>query len=248
MSDEQPEEKENINIELECGNPEPLTRRLGWQDLVIVSIGVIFIYGVLGVLTFWVSGWWPHEQALLYLNGFGTQAAFILLIVSLMKFRRWKLADFGWKSIKIGSVWRRIISLYALSWLINLVYALTIYQFGITPPQTDVYSKLLEHVTPLTLLLNVFLAGVLAPMIEETLFRGIIFGSLQTYFGMWTSIVISSLLFSGLHLQVIGFVPRFALGIILGYLYTSNRSLYPSMAFHSLNNLVATLMLAGISK
>lgn len=222
-------------------------RRLNWLDLIIIITGIILIYVVLGLLTFWVSGWWPHEHALLYLNGFGTQFSFILLIGSFIKLRGWTLADLGWKPVKMRKVWSRIISLYAFTWLINLVYALVVYQFGITPPQTDVYSELLSNITPLTLFLNILLAGVLAPMVEETLFRGIIFSSLRSYFGLWTAAVISAVLFSGLHMQAIGFIPRFALGIILAYLYSGNRSLYPSMVFHSLNNVVATILMAGIS-
>ncbi|MHB1652290.1 MAG: CPBP family intramembrane glutamic endopeptidase [Desulfitobacteriaceae bacterium] len=223
-------------------------RRLSWSDLGIVFLGIIFVYGFLGLLTFWASSRWPHEQALLYANGFATQLAFILLIWSLKKARHWTLGDFGWKPIKMRSIWRSIFSLYALTWLANLVYALIVYRYGITPSQTDVYSQLFGHVTPLTLLLNVLLAGVLAPMVEETLFRGIIFGSLQSYFGKWTAATLSALLFSGLHLQAIGFIPRFVLGMVLAHLYFKNKSIYPSMAFHSLNNLVATLLAVGISQ
>jgi len=91
------------------------------------------------------------------------------------------------------------------------------------------------------------LAGVLAPFVEETLFRGIIFGSLQTYLGKWTAAVISAAIFSGLHLQVYGFFPRFILGIALVYLYDKSKSLYPSVALHALNNIIATLLAAGLS-
>ena len=89
------------------------------------------------------------------------------------------------------------------------------------------------------------LAGVLAPLIEETLFRGLIFGSLRKYCGKWTAAVISAAIFSGLHFQLYGFIPRFILGIALVYLFDKYKSLYPSMRLHSLNNIIATLLAAS---
>lgn len=222
-------------------------RRLSWRDLSIVILGIILIYAVLGTLTFWLSARWKNEQALIYANGFATQASFVLLIWVLKTARHWTWADFGWRPVAIRPLLGHIVRLYLLAWLINIAYAAVVYRYGITFPKTDVYTKLLSHVSALTLLLNVILAGVLAPMVEETLFRGIIFGSVKSYFGKWTAAVLSAALFSGLHLQAIGFIPRFILGLILAHLYSENHSLYPSMAFHSLNNIVATLLMAGIT-
>lgn len=222
-------------------------RRLSWRDLSIVILGIVIIYVVLGMLTLWLSVRWKDEQTLIYANGFATQVSFILLVWVLKTVRHWTWADFGWRSVAIRPLLGRIVRLYLLAWLVNIAYAIVVYRYGVTLPKTDVYTKLLSHVTGVTLLLNVVLAGVMAPMIEETLFRGIIFGSLQSYFGKWTAAVLSAALFSGLHFQAIGFIPRFVLGIILAHLYSENHSLYPSMAFHSLNNVVATLLMAGIT-
>lgn len=123
--------------------------------------------------------------------------------------------------------------------IINLLYGIFLYQKGFTPPETDVYTKLMGNATLITFILNLVLAGILAPILEETLFRGIIFGSLQTYFGKWTSAAISAVIFSGLHFQAYGFFPRFVLGMVLAHLYSKHKSLYPPIAMHALNNIVA---------
>jgi len=138
------------------------------------------------------------------------------------------------------------LGLYAITWVVNICYALALYNYGFTPPETDVYSKLLGQVTWYTLILNLILAGILAPIVEETLFRGVIFGSLQAYFGKWTAAVLSAVVFSTLHFQAYGFFPRFVLGMVLVYLYDKYKSLYPSVALHALNNIVATLIAARL--
>ncbi|HWQ43142.1 MAG TPA: type II CAAX endopeptidase family protein [Desulfosporosinus sp.] len=222
-------------------------RNLSWKDLAIILGGIVGIYVILSFGTFKLMELWPHERALMYLNAFITQLSFLFLIWSLKKIRHWEWVDFGWQAVPVSKLLKTVIGLYALTWVINISYALVLYQHGLTPPTTDVYTKLLGQTTWYTLILNLLLAGVLAPLVEETLFRGIIFGSLQAYFGKWTAAVFSAAIFSGLHLQVYGFFPRFILGMALVYLYDKYKSLYPSVALHSFNNIVATLIAAGLS-
>lgn len=222
-------------------------RNLDWVDLAMILGGIVFIYIVLAYGTFRIMGWWPHERFLMYLNAFMTQLSFIVLIWALKKIRHWEWTDFGWQVVSLKKILTKVLGLYAITWVINISYALVLFNYGLTPPSTDVYSKLLGQTTWYTLILNLLLAGVLAPLVEETLFRGIVFGGLQAYFGKWTAAVISAVIFSGLHLQAYGFFPRFILGIALVYLYNKFRSLYPSVALHSLNNIVATLIAARLS-
>lgn len=224
-----------------------LKRNLGWEDLVWILGGIVVIYALLAYGTFRIMGWWPHERVLMYSNAFMTQLSFVLLIWTLKKIRHWKWADFGWQAMSLREMLPKVLGLYAIAWVINISYALVLYKYGLTPPSTDVYTKLLGQATWYTLILNLLLAGVLAPLVEETLFRGIIFGGLQAYFGKWTAAVISAAIFSGLHLQVYGLFPRFILGIALVYLYDKYKSLYPSVALHALNNIVATLLAASLS-
>ncbi|SPF45095.1 CAAX amino terminal protease family protein [Candidatus Desulfosporosinus infrequens] len=225
-----------------------MKRNLSWVDLILILGGIVGVYILLAYGTFRIMALWPHERALMYLNAFITQLSFGLLIYMLKKFRHWEWTDFGWQTVSLKEILSRVLGLYAITWAINITYALVLYKYGLTPPSTDVYTKLLGQATWYTLILNLLLAGVLAPLVEETLFRGIIFGSLQAYFGKWTAAVISAAIFSGLHLQAYGFFPRFILGIALVYLYDKYKSLYPSIALHALNNIVATLIAASLSR
>jgi hypothetical protein len=224
-----------------------LKRSLSWIDLVMILGGIVLIYLLLAYGTYRIMEWWPHERALMYINAFMTQLSFVLLIWALKVIRKWEWADLGWRAMSLKKIMSKILGLYAITWLINISYALVLVKYGLNPSSTDVYAKLLGQATWYTLVLNLLLAGVLAPLVEETLFRGIIFGGLKAYFGKWTAAVLSAAIFSGLHLQIYGFFPRFILGIALVYLYDKYKSLYPSIALHALNNIVATLLAASLS-
>lgn len=235
-------------IESNCLKVESplLKRNFSWVDLAIILGGIIGIYVCLSLGTLWLTKRWPYERILMYLNAFMTQFSFFLLIWAWKKIRHWQWSDFGWHIVSIKKVWIKVLQVYSLTWVFNISYAFFLYFHGLTPPSTDVYTKLLGHTTWYTFILNLLLAGVLAPLVEETLFRGIIFGSLQAYFGKWTAAMVSAAIFSGLHFQAYGFIPRFMLGIALVYLYDKYKSLYPSVGLHALNNTVATIIAANL--
>jgi len=218
-------------------------RSLSWHDLVLTLAGIIVFYALVVVGTVWLIKRWPNETAVLYLNAFLTQAGFGLLILIIIKVRGWSWADLGWRRTSLRGVWGSVFRLYALTWVINILYVFFLYQHNLTPPDNDVYSKLLENPTMWTFVLNIILTVTLAPVVEETLFRGLVFSSLRSYLGKWTAAGISAAVFSGLHFQAYGFLPRFVLGLMLAHLYEKNRSIYPAIMLHALNNLVATTLM-----
>ncbi len=91
-----------------------------------------------------------------------------------------------------------------------------------------------------TLVLNLFVVAVLPAIGEELLFRGV----LQKYFcrltgNIFAGIVITSLIFSAIHMQFLGFIPRFLLGMMFGYLYVWTGSIWTPIAVHFTNNALA---------
>lgn len=91
-------------------------------------------------------------------------------------------------------------------------------------------------------LLNIFMIAVLPALGEELIFRGL----LQKIFTELTGkvvwgIIISAALFSGMHLQFQGFIPRLALGILFGFFYLWSGSLWLPIIAHFINNSVAII-------
>ena len=79
---------------------------------------------------------------------------------------------------------------------------------------------------------------------EEVLFRGIIQRKIYNKTGeMHAAIWLSAALFSAIHLQFYGFVPRLLLGAMFGYLYAWSRNLWTAIFAHFINNGFTVLML-----
>jgi membrane protease YdiL (CAAX protease family) len=87
------------------------------------------------------------------------------------------------------------------------------------------------------LLINLFIIALLAALGEELLFRGIVLQLLWD--GLKNShlaVFISSILFSAMHLQFFGFLPRTVLGILFGYIFIWTGSLWIPIILHFLFN------------
>ncbi|MGG5461159.1 CPBP family intramembrane glutamic endopeptidase [Clostridium sp. B9] len=82
---------------------------------------------------------------------------------------------------------------------------------------------------------------ILAPILEEVFFRGIIFNELAKYRQGAFPIILSGLVFGLAHMQSIQSVYTFIMGIILGFVYSKTHSLKIVIFMHMLNNLLSML-------
>ncbi len=84
---------------------------------------------------------------------------------------------------------------------------------------------------------------LLAPFVEETLFRGFLFKAFRRTFGFWVGAIAVSLLFAVAHGQANVGIDVFVLSMFLCYLREKTDSLWPSIALHAMKNLVAFIFL-----
>lgn len=77
---------------------------------------------------------------------------------------------------------------------------------------------------------------VLAPFLEEMLFRGIILRSFLLQYPKGLAIGASALIFGAAHLNLYQFVAAFGLGLLSAWLYERSRSLIPCIVLHLLYN------------
>lgn len=88
---------------------------------------------------------------------------------------------------------------------------------------------------------GIVLAVIIAPLTEETLFRGIILRGLLGRWPPWAAILISAVLFALMHFNPAQGPITFALGLVLGWIFVRTRSLGLCMLGHALNNASAFL-------
>ncbi|MBC7873906.1 MAG: CPBP family intramembrane metalloprotease [Ferruginibacter sp.] len=92
---------------------------------------------------------------------------------------------------------------------------------------------LLSRHTLKDLFLNIIFIAGMAAVGEELLFRGVIQRLLTRLFkSPWAGIIVSAFLFSAMHVQFYGFLPRLMLGILLGLVYWYSGSLWTAILGH----------------
>ncbi|MCW2957446.1 MAG: family intrarane metalloprotease [Solirubrobacterales bacterium] len=90
-------------------------------------------------------------------------------------------------------------------------------------------------------------ATVIAPVFEETFYRGIMFQALRSHRGTWTAAVVSSVFFAVAHLEFdpVALINRSLIGIGLCYVFVRTGRLLPGMFAHSINNTLVTSLALG---
>jgi len=98
-------------------------------------------------------------------------------------------------------------------------------------------GRFLEAPGTPALLLNLVMIGLLPSLGEELLFRSALIGLFRKMFrGIHIPVILSAIIFSTLHLQFFGFVPRFLLGLAFGYLFVWSGSIWIPITAHFINN------------
>jgi membrane protease YdiL (CAAX protease family) len=92
------------------------------------------------------------------------------------------------------------------------------------------------------LAVNVLMIGVIAAIGEELIFRGLLQKLLHEMIkNIHVAVIITAILFSAFHFQFFSFLPRFILGIILGYLMFYGRSIWYPILAHFVNNAMGVI-------
>ncbi|MFO8000968.1 MAG: CPBP family intramembrane glutamic endopeptidase [Marinilabilia sp.] len=107
----------------------------------------------------------------------------------------------------------------------------------------DIIYRFLDTPQTSLVILNVLMIVILPALGEEMLFRGV----LQPVFHEWLrskhlAVWITAFLFSAIHLQFFTFLPRFFLGLALGYLMLWGRNIWYPVAGHFANNLLSLIV------
>ena len=106
---------------------------------------------------------------------------------------------------------------------------------------TQFTEKLLNVKNVQGLLFNIFLIAIIPALGEELFFRGALQGVLKEWRNVKLAIWITAIIFSAIHLQFYGFVPRMLLGAFFGYLLFWSENIWLPIAAHFVNNVLAVI-------
>ena len=107
---------------------------------------------------------------------------------------------------------------------------------------TEMTEKFLNVSTIGGILGNIFVMAIVPAVSEELFFRGCIQKTLTDRMrNKFLAIAVSAFIFSAAHMEFYGLIPRFILGIILGYVFYYTGNILMSMLLHFINNSIAVI-------
>ncbi len=131
-----------------------------------------------------------------------------------------------------------------LSFMLNEAAPLPEWATSFENQAEETLKTVLKMDSPLIFIFNLLLIAFLPGIGEELIFRGILQKQLSGVFkspvaGIW----IAAFIFSAIHLQFEGFLPRIVLGATLGYLYYWTGNLWVPMIAHAFNNGIQIILI-----
>ncbi|MGE5531886.1 MAG: type II CAAX prenyl endopeptidase Rce1 family protein [Bacteroidota bacterium] len=170
--------------------------------------------------------------ALQYLLFSGAVIAFILSRVRAPRPRR--LKALGLRTARLPKLIAEGIGGYGI-----LLFVLSVAGLGRTAmatlSQTGESFVMNLHTLPAKVLLFVLIC-VVAPIVEELIFRGFVYAGLRRRMTFGGAVLSSALLFALMHNNAGALIPIGMIGIVLAVLYERNRSVIPCIICHALNN------------
>jgi membrane protease YdiL (CAAX protease family) len=121
-----------------------------------------------------------------------------------------------------------------------ILYTVIMDLLGFVEPGSNVTDDFVQ--SPILIVGSFLMICVGAPLAEEIVFRGAIFGGLL-HWGFWPAAVISGFLFSAVHGDWGSLIPFWIVGIGLAWLYWSRGSLWDAIICHAMFNFSSYLLL-----
>ena len=153
------------------------------------------------------------------------------------KYVKFNLKSFG--EVPGKTIWLSIPLIVAGMFFINLCSEF----LGLPDLMQDTFLAMSRNI------FGIISITIMAPLVEELLFRGAIQGyMLRKGMKPLHAILIASAIFGIIHMNPIQIPFAFAIGMIFGWLYYRTGSLVPGIVGHFLNNSIACLQMATMSK
>ncbi|MGH8430692.1 MAG: lysostaphin resistance A-like protein [Solimonas sp.] len=153
-------------------------------------------------------------------------ASLVALVVAVLPMGRSALPALGFR--RAG--WRPIV----LGTLGGLVVSVAVTRIGIEPDGIKQAMKVARE--PALLVASLAVMAGFAPLVEELVFRGLLYGWVAGHWGSLAAWIVSSLAFAAAHGELAHVILVLPLGLWFGWLRRRTDSLWPSLVAHMANN------------
>lgn len=133
------------------------------------------------------------------------------------------------------------IGLGLSAWLFNVGALSLLQEAGLFKEHFSIMENMLAPLSQGSVLVSLLTVGIVAPFIEEFIFRGVIFKTLNKNISIIWTIIIQAVFFGLFHGNLIQGTYATLLGLVFGYITYKTRSLWPAVVMHMTNNTIAII-------
>ena len=217
-------------------------------------IGLVVLMGALMVLA---PEWSNSTEGLLFIQGVQTIVLFGVTALVGVWFTE-RVNPFNQMSLNRGlSLKQGLVAFFFAVAALPLISMLAEWNKGMELPSflasvEEIMRQMEESALAMTekflntssfgmMIVNLLVMALLPAVCEEMMFRGWLQRVLSNRLNYHVAIWVSAFIFSAIHFQFYGFVPRMIIGAALGYLYCYTGSLWASIIAHFTNNAAAVI-------
>jgi membrane protease YdiL (CAAX protease family) len=168
--------------------------KLNRKILGIVLLGIAGVFAAMMLINGIIFSVFTQGKTAYYISLFFSNSLFVILIIGILKSQKINIQDLGWRKTEAFPALFNIIGIWFATWICYFIYIIILSMIGITPKENGI-NEMISDPTTSSLIINIIAIAVVAPIVEETIFRGLLFGSLRPYFCKWFSVDLSALIF-----------------------------------------------------
>jgi len=197
---------------------------------ILITLSFVFGIGIISSIGMMVVKNGLDHMA--FISGIA-QALYLLLVILIFKVKKVDMPNtYGLKSVPFQEYWLPIIAAFCFSAFSNTAQAVIPIPQELTGGMADNMEQNFS-----ALIFSVF---IVAPIVEEFVFRALIITRLRKEVSAVVSVIISAVLFAFIHFMAGGIVTvvhAFLGGLIFAVSYVKTKSLFPAIAAHFFGNL-----------
>jgi membrane protease YdiL (CAAX protease family) len=208
---------------------------------IIISVSIILIRALFNIQSFSETLHIPAD--ILQISAEYLVAGCIMAVIYVFIYRKYHLSwqSFGFKQLPVFKTIAYVALAFLLTfvaWIIVAPLILVFLPFINLEESQEIFQPNMSQIAQILL---IFYAVIIGPLLEEIVFRGIILPAVSNRWNFVVGVILSTIIWSLLHLQLNVIIFTSIFGIVLSYIYLKSQSLWPSFLTHVLKNLIAVI-------
>ena len=152
------------------------------------------------------------------------------------------LLIYGYRDFRQDGRKINVFGLILLGIIISLLYNVFAFYLNEYFLKTDLYSNQSNIITTL------ISTGLIGPIVEELMFRGIVYNELKLKVSVMKAILLTTLFFAIFHFNILQMIYTFAVGFLFIFFYEKYKDIKAPIIFHMTLNITTTLFLTILTK